>query len=157
VSISVRLHRHILIHICKIKVERDKYKASCFYCSFNKYTCTYLQNMGMPQKHKILSLDTKYKMQSQCFNQMDQEILIQLKRTTKKNFIVEKIRAVDRDCEFQVNLKMSINWLSKAWDKVTQTYIKVFHKSLYNISHKVSLKIRLRFIVITIVTQTIKS
>lgn len=103
----------------------------------------------MPQKRKILSLDTKYKMQRQCFNQMDQEISIQLKHTTKKNFIVEKIRAVDSDCEFQVNLKMSINWLSKAWDKVTQTYIKVFHKSIYNTSHKVSLKIRLRFIVIT--------
>ena len=114
----------------------------------------------MPQKRKILSLDTKYKMQRQCFNQMpemDQEISIQLKRTTKKNFIVEKIRAVDRDCEFQVNLKMSINWLSKAWDKVIQTYIKVFHKSIYNISHTVSLKIRLRFIVIAIVTQTRKS
>ena len=111
----------------------------------------------MPQKRKILSLDTKYKMQRQCFNQMDQEISIQLKRTTKKNFIVEKIRAVDRDCEFQVNLKMSINWLSKAWDKVTQLHIKVFHKSLYNISHTVSLKIRLRFIVIAIVTQTRKS
>ena len=53
---------------------------------------------------------------------MDQEISIQLKRTTKKNFIVEKIRAVDSDCEFQVNLKMSINWLSKACDKVTQKY-----------------------------------
>lgn len=64
--------------------------------------------MGMPQKRKILSLDTKYKMQRQCFNQMDQEISIQLKRTTKKNFIVEKSEQLTEIVNFKLILKCQL-------------------------------------------------